>query len=405
MNQSDFTFSQSQLKPLQRNSLIAGGVGLLLSVGGLLVNSAQFWQSYLLAYTFWLEVALGCLGLLMLHHVVGGRWSAAIRRVMEIGAQTLPLLAILFIPLLLGLKTLYPWAQVDHMAESELLQNKALYLNVPFFLARAAVYWLLWLGLSWFLTRWSRAQDQTGAPNLAIRMRRLSTLGLILLVLSSTFAAYDWLMSLEPEWFSSIYGLLFIAGQGVAALALAIIGLRFISQQPAAAIIIESTAQTNIFNDLGNFLLGFVIIWAYFAFSQFLIIWSANIPEEAIWYVHRSQGGWQWVGMGLIGAHFVVPFFLLLSRQVKRQIRLLTGLALLLFLVRFIDLYWLIVPAFYPAGLHWHWLDLTAFIGIGGGWLAIFWRQLAGQPYLALQDPHLQEEGSHERHQASTVSS
>ncbi|MCB0080776.1 MAG: hypothetical protein KDE47_07605, partial [Caldilineaceae bacterium] len=193
-----------------------------------------------------------------------------------------------------------------------------------------------------------------------------------------------WMMSLEPEWFSSIYGLLFIAGQALAALALAIISLRYLGRANAT-----TEAWTNQFNDLGNFLLGFVMIWAYFAFSQFLIIWSANIPEEALWYYHRSQGGWLQVGIFLIALHFVLPFFLLLSRPLKRKAHLLTVLAVLILVARVIDLYWLIVPAFHPEGLHLHWLDFVLLIAMGSGWYLIFARQWARTAPVAHHDPHL----------------
>jgi hypothetical protein len=327
----------------------------------------------------------------MLHHLVGGRWSALVRRLMETGATTLPLMALLFLPLLFGATTLYPWANSEEISHSAILQAKSSYLNLPFFIGRAALYFVVWLALAYFLNRWSLEQDRTGEPHLAGRMRRLSALGMILYMLTATFAAFDWLMSLEPEWFSSIYGLLFIAGQGLAALALAIIGLWFLSRSRQ---INDDWTQT--FNDLGNLLLAFVMIWAYFAFSQFLIIWSANIPEEAIWYYHRSQGGWLNVGMFLIAFHFAIPFFLLLSRQVKRKSQILSVLAALIFFTRLVDLYWLITPAFFPQGVHIHWLDLVLLIAIGGGWAAVFLRQRAGKSPLPRHDPHLGE--IHEQH-------
>ncbi len=373
-----------QLHRLQRPAMIVGGIGLLIAIGGAMIDLEQFWQSYLLAFLFWLEIGLGCLGVVMLHHLVGGRWSALIRRIMETGAMTLPLMTILFLPLLFGLTTLYPWLNPAHVAETPLLQQKATYLNLPFFLVRAVIYFAVWLTLAGLLSRWSLAQDEGGDEELSRRMRRLSAAGMILYMVTATFAAYDWMMSLEPEWFSSIYGLLFIAGQALAALALAIIGLRLLAQGNDAG-----ESWTNQFNDLGNFLLGFVMIWAYFAFSQFLIIWSANIPEEALWYYHRSRGGWLEVGIFLIALHFVLPFFLLLSRQVKRKARLLTALAILIFVARIIDLYWLIVPAFYPDGLHLHWLDLVLLIAMGGGWLAVFVRHWARNAPIARHDPHL----------------
>jgi hypothetical protein len=373
------------LARFRRPALLVALVGLGLAILGAFLDREQFWRSYLLAFLFWLEIGLGCLGLLMLHHLVGGRWSALIRRLMETGAMTLPLMAILFLPLLLGLTTLYPWTDAAHVQASPLLQQKTAYLNLPFFLGRAALYFAVWLVLAYLLNRWSLAQDRTGEEQWTRRMRRLSALGIILHMLTATFAAYDWMMSLEPEWYSSIYGLLFIIGQALAGLAVAIIGLRLLAKHYAA-----EGDWTQSFNDLGNFLLGFVMIWAYFSFSQFLIIWSANIPEEAIWYVHRSQGGWLNVGLFLIVFHFALPFFLLLARRVKRQAQLLTALAVLIFCSRWVDLFWLITPAFYPEGVRLHWLDFVILLAMGAGWLAVFLWQWVGKAPLPQHDPHLE---------------
>lgn len=373
----------AQLERYQRPALFVAGGGLLLAIVGFFLDPMQFWRSYLLAFLFWLEIGLGSLGFVMLHHLAGGRWSALIRRIMEMGAMTLPLMALLFLPLLFGLSTLYPWLDAEHVAESALLQQKSAYLNLPFFLVRAVLYFVVWIGLAVLLNRWSAAED-AGDETAGPRMRRISGIGMLLYAITATFAAYDWMMSLEPEWFSSIYGLLFMAGQGLAALALAIIALRHLGQANA-----RTAAWTEQFNDLGNFLLGFVMIWAYFAFSQFLIIWSANIPEEALWYYHRSQGGWLEVGLFLIALHFVLPFFLLLSRQIKRKARLLVALAALILVARVVDLFWLIVPAFHPDGIYLHWLDLVLLIAMGAGWYAIFARQWSRQAPVVRHDPHL----------------
>lgn len=376
------TTATPALNRIQRPALIVALAGLALAVAGAFFDREHFWRAYLLAYIFWLQIALGCLGWLMLHHLAGGRWSQQIRRLMEAGAMTLPLLALLFLPLLVGAAKLYPWMDPAHLLASPLLEQKRAYLNVPFFLMRAVLYFVVWLGLTYALTRWTTPQTVQDQDALALRMRRLSAIGMILLVLTATFAAYDWLMSLEPEWFSSIYGLLFIAGQGLAAVALAIIGLRLLPDPAAPG------DWTQSFNDLGNFLLGFVMIWAYFSFSQFLIIWSANIGEEAIWYYRRSQGGWLNVGILLIGLHFALPFLLLLSRKVKRTARWLTILAVLILAARLIDLYWLIMPAFYPARLAIHWLDPVITIAMGGGWIALFIRQWQSRPALLYPAPH-----------------
>lgn len=341
----------------QRMALVAltvGGAGALV---GLFVDRNEFWRAYLLAWLFCVEIGLGGLGLALLHHVAGGRWSRDVLPIAQAAARTLPVWGLLFLPLLLALPLLYPWADGAQMAASPLLQAKSGWLNVPFFVGRTVVYFGVWSGLALLLQR--------GVG------RGLAGLGMILYILTATFAAFDWMMSLEPAWFSSIYGLLFLAGAAVAGISLAVIGLRLAVQSLAVG-----GAPVQSFNDLGNLLLAGVMIWAYFAFSQYLIIWSANVPEEAVWYAHRSGGGWQWVAVGLIGLHFVLPFALLLSRSVKRNPRALGWLAGLLFCARALDLYWLVVPAFHPEGLHFHWLYPALLLGMGGGWAALLMREL-----------------------------
>ncbi|MBX3013355.1 MAG: hypothetical protein KF832_17680 [Caldilineaceae bacterium] len=374
----------------RRPALPVGLIGLLVALYGLWASPTQFWQAYLLAYLFWLALALGSLGFVLLHHLMGGRWSALILRLMETGAMTLPLLALASLPFLVGVYTLYPWADPAYVAASELVQRKTDWLNVPFFLGRGAFYLLIWSGLAYSLRRFSLAQDRTGAPPMTRQLRRLSALGMILYLLTATFAGYDWMMSLEPEWFSSIYGLLFIAGQALAALALAILGLRHLAKSLAA-----ESQWLSAWNDLGNILLGFVMIWAYFAYSQFLVIWSADLPEEAIWYYHRIQGGWQTVAWVLIGLQFVFPFLLLLSRAIKRSLWWLTLLAGVILLGRLVDLYWLIMPAFYPTGFQLHWLTPVLWLALGGWWLLAFsWLWPSHAP-LPRHDPRLAAEEMH----------
>jgi hypothetical protein len=374
----------SLFKRFQAPALICALVGLALAAVGAFLEQEQFWRSYLLAYIFWTEIGLGCLGLLMLHHLVGGRWSMLIRRWLETGAMLLPLSALLFIPLIFGMSTLYPWMDGEHVQQSELLQQKMSWLYAPFFLSRSALYFAVWIALALLLNHWSSAQDQTGDPRYAVWMRRLSAIGMILYMLTATFAGYDWLMSLEPEWYSSIYGLLFIAGQALAALSLAIVGLSLLAKERGTR-----RAWMQSFNDLGNILLGFVMIWAYFTYSQFLVIWSADIPEEGIWYYHRMQGGWQGVAIFLLAVHLVAPFVLLLARGIKRNPAKLTAVALLVFLARAVDLFWLIVPAFYPEEVHFHWLDPALWLAIGGGWTFVFIQLWTRRSALPRHDPHV----------------
>lgn len=378
---------------IQQPALIVGILALVVTIAGAFISSQQqFFQSYLLGYLFWVHVALGCFAVVMVHHLVGGAWGFGIRRFLESGAMTLPLMAVLFVPLIFGLGQLYLWAQPDKVAEFELLQHKTPYLNVPFFIGRTVLYFVIWIGLAFLLNRWSLRQDRTGEPEINNRLKSLSAVGLILYVLTVSFASFDWMMSLEPKWFSSIYGVLFIAGQALVTVALAIILVTWLGRfEPLARW--TSTAR---YNDLGNFLLAFVSFWAYIAFSQFLIIWSANLPEEVTWYISRTQGGWQWIAIVLILFHFSLPFALLLSRRVKRQTQLLTGIAVFVVFMRLVELFWLVVPAFHAQQIHLHWLDLAAPVGIGGLWIAFFIWQLNGKSLLPLHDPRFQEVTAHD---------
>jgi len=355
----------ARIARLGRSALWLAGFGVLIALAGFFMDRAELWRAYLFAWLFCLEIGLGGLGLVLLHHLAGGRWSKAARPIALAAAQTLPWLGLLFLPLLTALPTLYPWADSGQMAASQLLQSKSLWLNTPFLIGRSIVYLGVWSGLAYGLGRLT-AEDVG---------RGQASLGMILYVLTTTFAAFDWMMSLEPAWFSSIYGLLFLAGQAVAGISLVILGLAAPLPQREGRGWGEAVQS---FNDLGNLLLASVMIWAYFAFSQYLIIWSANIPEEAVWYIHRSGGGWQWVALGLIGLHFVLPFALLLSRGVKRNPRVLAWLAVLLLLARAVDLYWLLVPAFHPEGVYFHWLYPLLLAGMLGGWVALFLRQWSG---------------------------
>ena len=375
----------------ERPALLAGIAGLLLSFAGAWLDAGQFYRSYLLSYTFWFAIALGSLPLVMLHHLVGGRWGFVSRRVLEAATRTIPLTALLFVPVLLGIHNLYEWAHADVVALDALLQHKSVYLNVPFFIARALGYFLIWTMLQWILNRWSAAQDRNNEPDKAAGLMRrfqlLSGPGLILYALTISFAATDWIMSLEPHWFSTVYGLMFMIAQMLTALAFAIAVLRAIADKPP----ITEHLRPETLHDLGNLLFAFLMVWAYLSFSQYLIIWSGNLPEEIPWYVRRSSGGWQWMAAFLAVFHFAIPFVLLLARRNKRRKHVLATIAAGILLMRFVDLIWLIVPAHEPT-LHIHWLDFLTFISIGSLWLAGFARQLRLRPILPLKDPEFRLE-------------
>jgi hypothetical protein len=376
-----------QLNRIQMLALIVGVVGAVLAVIGAFINPEQFFYSYLFGYVFWISLALGCFAIMMIHHLVGGTWGFVIRRFLESGAMTLLLMAVLFIPIIFGLRQLYLWARPEEVAEIALLQHKAPYLNVPFFLGRAVLYFVIWIGLAYLFNRWSAEQDRTGDPRLAGRMYTFSAVGLILYTLTATFAAYDWMMSLEPEWFSSIYGVIFMAGQALVTIAFVIILARWLEKREP----LSQWLSIPVFNDLGNFLMAFIAFWAYVSFSQYLIIYQSNLPEAVTWYITRSQGGWQWVALILIFFHFALPFVVLLARRIKRNERILTAVAIYMMVMHAVDLFWLVMPSFHRVGLYVHWLDFVIPIGIGGFWVAFFIWQLQRKPLLPLNDPYFQE--------------
>jgi hypothetical protein len=385
----------------QQRALVVGVVFLLVFLAGALVNVEQFYRGYLIGFVFWIGITLGCLGLLLLQYLTSGAWGTVIRRVLEAGTRTLPLMILLFVPLAaFGLSHIYHWVHpelIKDEAARKIVEMKHAYLNPSFFWIRAVIYFLVWGALAYFLNRWSNESDRTAEPKFRSWLTKLSGPGIVLFVFTVSFASFDWVMSLDPEWFSSIFGLLFVVNWVLSAFAFVITAMVLLStRKPMLGIV----APTH-FHDLGKLLLAFVMLWAYFSFSQYLIIWSGNIPEETKWYLHRLRGGWGYVGLAIVLLHFALPFVLLLSRDLKRNARTLMRVALLVFIMRFIDLLWLIVPEFHRGELHFGWMDFVAPIGIGGIWLWYFSWELKKRALFAFNDPGLEEaieRGKHERH-------
>ena len=372
---------------MQKRSLAVGLIAAVPCAGGALIFPPSFFRAYLSAYIFWVGIPVGCLALLMLHHLVGGRWGFMIQRVLEAAIQTLPLMALLFIPLFFGLSDLYPWARTEVVAADPLLRQKAAYLNIPFFVARTVFYFAVWIVLGRLLVTWSLQQDRTADTTLTLRLQRLSGPGLVLYGLTVSFAAIDWMMSLEPKWYSTIFGMIFMVSFGLAALALAILATRFLeTEKPLARVV-----SPDRWHDLGNLLLAFVMFWAYLNFSQFLLIWSENLAEEIPWYLHRIGGGWEWAAIALILFQFGLPFVLLLSRDTKRNSQILATVAGAILFIHWLDVFWMIAPSFYPARFQLHWMDIVAPIGIGGLWLAVFLGYLKSRALLPLHDPRFAE--------------
>ena len=379
---------------IRQRSLIVGVTFAVMSIIGAIIKPDEFFPAYLLGFMAWLGVTLGCMAILMLQYMTGGAWGMVIRRLLEAGTRTLPLMVLLFIPILFGLPKLYVWARPAEIAGDKHLQEIThAYLNFNGFLVRAIIYFTTWGVLVYFLNRWSAEQDNPMPPDINRRFRVLSGPGLVLYGFSMSFAAIDWVMSLSPHWISTIYPLIFLAGQVLSALGFVVaIETILFRYKPVSELL-----KPEHVHDHGKLILTFVMLWAYFSFSQWLIIWAGNLPEETSWFVRRLNGWWGLVGLFLAGFHFAVPFVLLLSRQFKRNVRTLVWLAVWLMFMRLVDLFWMIEPTFHPQ-LHVTVWDIVVPIGIGGLWLAYFFRNLKGRPLLPLHDPHSREilEPAHE---------
>lgn len=381
----------------QQLGLIAGVVFLIILAAGAFLDRPQFFRSYLYGFTFWVGISVGSLALLMLQHLTGGGWGFVIRRVLEAATRTLPLMLLLFVPIVIGAHWIYPWTNPEEMAKSPALLAKSRgYLNLQFFIVRAAIYFAIWLIVAYFLNRWSLEQDRDARRQFTKRMQVLSGPGMVLFVFTVTFASIDWLMSLDPEWSSTIYGFIFVAAWSLSALAFVIAVMAVLAKhEPMNQVV----AQLH-FHDLGKLLLALVMLWAYFAFSQFLIIWSGNLPEEISWYLPRTRGGWGAIALTVVVLHFALPFLFLLSRSLKRDASKLVIVAAMILVMRLIDLLWMIAPEFTGEHFHISWMDVVAPIAIGGLWLAAFAWQLSKRALIPINDPQYESvlEQAHASH-------
>jgi hypothetical protein len=376
-----------ELAERQRTFFMAGAAGAVLSAIGLFLNATQFFESYLMAYFLVLGFSLGSLALAMIHQLSGGAWGVIIRQQTNAASRVLPLLTLLFIPLLFGMHHLFEWTHADVVAADEILQAKAPWLNQTFVIVRAAIYFAIWNALAFFLNKWSLDQERTGDPTIAVRMQRLSGGGLLLLAITVTFASFDWLMSLEPHWFSTIYGMLIGGGMLLGSMALQIVMLAWLSQRKP----LSDAIGAQHLHDLANLMLAFVVLWAYFAFSQYLLIWAGNLPEEIAWYMHRSFTSWKFIAIALVIFHFAVPFSLLLSRAYKREAKTILRICVAMIAARWIDLFWLTAPEFHKDGLSISWMDIVIPITLIALWLGGFFAQLRTRSLLAVHDPQIDE--------------
>jgi hypothetical protein len=382
------SFNPPNMSRIQSRALIIGIVGLVLLLVGAFVDRRHFFLAYLLGFTFWGGIAVGSLALLMLQHLTGGGWGLVIRRVLEASTRTLPLVVVLFIPIILGSHSLYEWTDQAFLQAHPIVKGKASYLNLPFFTIRAAVFFGIWLLLAFFLNKWSLQQDRTGDRAFAKNMRVLSGPGMVVLIFSVSFAAIDWFMSLEAEWSSTIYGFIFVASWSLSALAFVIAVMANLSKgEPMNRIVAPLH-----FHDLGKLLLALVMLWAYFVFSQFLIIWSGNLPEEITYYLVRIQGVWGVIIVGVAILHFAAPFLFLLSRTLKRNPHKLVMVAVLVLIMRVIDLWWMLVPSLSHSHFPFKtiWMYVVSPIAVGGIWFAFFTYQLGKRSLIPINDPQFE---------------
>jgi len=373
----------------QRAGIITGAVGLLALVSFGFRDWGHFLQSYLFAYVFAMAFAMGSLAILQLHHMTGGRWGFPIRRILEAGSRTIPVMTVLFIPILLGIKKIYPWAANPEILGSEPVTHfRRLWLQPGFFVARAVIYFVIWNLLAYLLNKWSAEQDRTGDVRLKQRMSSLAAPGTVLWALSWSWAMFDWVMSLEPTWFSSIYGMIFMVIACLAAVSFSAIMLRMLNDYEPLR---ESYAPSHL-NDVGNLMLAFTLLWTYMSFAQFLIIWSGNLKQEITWYKVRAYTSWGYIGAALLIFHFFIPFFILLQRRVKRRVERLSVIAAWMLVITVVDIFWIVVPAFEnrKSGLHVSPQDIVAVLGLFGIWLAVFMIQLKKMPLLPLHDPRFE---------------
>lgn len=373
-----------KLKRLRDAGLLCGILGLAFCCVGYVFDRRPFYVSYLFAFTFWISLSLGCFYLGMIHYLTGGKWGFPARRIVEAGYMTLPLMMVLVVPIFFGLRELYPWARPALLLTDKILRHRAAYENSTLFIARSAVFLGFWVLVSWLLRRWSLQQDSRGHPAPTIKMRKLSGPCVMAVPLSASFAFVDWAMTVEPDWYSTIFPVIQLAGQLLVATAFVIVLLAwFRNDAPFGEFGMKP------FQDLGSLLLAFVLFWSYVAFSQILLIYSANLPHEIGWYLHRIANDWVWL-LGLIALfHFFLPFVVLLFRGIKVHVPILAAVALFVFAIHSVETFWVVAPAFYSS-IEVHWTDFAAWFGIGGFWLALFAGNLNRHPLLALNDPRAQ---------------
>ncbi|MBA3335684.1 MAG: hypothetical protein H0T08_08760 [Acidobacteria bacterium] len=382
-------------------SLGIGGIASIIILVIALIfpeQREQALRSWLLGFIFWGGIGFGSIGILLLQYLTGGAWGVVTRRILEASSRTLPVIFVLFLPIMLGITYLYAWT---HMQDDRIIQFREPYLTVEWFIFRAVLYFVLFGSMAYFLNKWSLAQDKAttyeDAAKYLADAGKFSGPTIIFFVLTVTFAAVDWVMTLDPHFYSTMWGFLFVAGWALSTFSFTVVILAWLSDHEP----MNRVVGKRHFHDLGKLMLAFTMVWAYFNFSQYLIIWSGNIPEETKWYIPRVQGTWGAIGVILIIFHFAFPFLVLLSRDIKRNAKWLSLLAAFILVMRLIDMYYLIGPSptieshGHEVPFHLSWMDFVAPIAVGGIWLWWFFGELMKYPLVPINDPYLENAIAH----------
>jgi hypothetical protein len=380
------TYQITEPGSLAKIAYSLGAIGLAFSIIAYFINRQQFLYSWLVAFVFWTTISLGALFFVMLHHLSASTWSVVLRRITESIMNLLPWMIIPAIVILLNLHDIYSWAGSGAVISHSLLDQKSAFLNIPFFYIRTITYFVVWTIITVLLWRTSRAQDKGNADRLKSRFSRVSAIGMILFAFTCTFAAFDWLMSLEANWYSTIFGVYIFAGAVIGGLATIILIVFYLQSRQ----IMTEIVKIGHYQDLGKLLFAFVIFWTYMAFSQYLLIWYGNLPEETIWYLHRWHDGWQAITLIIVFGHFAIPFFLLMPYAAKRNPRLLAGIAGWLLLMHWVDIYWVAMPARSGGAFSPCWIDLATMIAISGLFIGRFWQTFSSHPLVPIGDPKLE---------------
>jgi hypothetical protein len=386
MNINEKTLRLDSNDGFGKKALIAGIIGVAISIAGFVVNKGYFFHSYLTSWAFGSTIGLGGLFFVMLHHLVDATWSVVLRRIAENVMSSLMMVTPFFIPIFFGLHDLYHWTHADIVAADPLLQGKAPYLNIGFFIVRALVYIGAWLFLVWRLYKISISEDKSFDSSLTAKMRKLCAPGMLIFAATITFSSFDWYMSLDAHWYSTIFGVYIFGGAVISSLSFITLITIYLRQKGVLADIVSFEH----FHDLGKLMFAFTVFWGYIAFAQYFLIWYANIPEETIWYHARWAGSWQFFSLVLVFGHFVLPFMVLISRGAKRNLKTMKIMAIWLLIMHWVDLYWVIMPNFTDNVWASIWIDLGTMLTISGFGLWYFWKKLASKPVIPINDPKLE---------------